>query len=35
MKLSTVDGKKYLKKDKSKEIITGASESMSKSKKIL
>ena len=29
----TIDGKKYLKKNKSKEIITGASESMSKSKK--
>ena len=31
--ITTVDGKKYLKKDKSKEIITGASESMSKSKR--
>ena len=31
--IETIDGKKYLKKDKSKEIKVGPSESMSKSKK--
>ena len=31
--IETIDGKKYLKKDKSKEIKIGSSESMSKSKK--
>ena len=31
--LISIDGKKYLEKDKSKEIIVGPSESMSKSKK--
>ena len=32
--IETIDGKKYLKKDKSKLITVGSSESMSKSKKI-
>ena len=33
--IETINGKKYLKKDKSKQIKVGPSESMSKSKKIL
>ena len=33
--IETIDGIKYLKKDKSKKITVGASESMSKSKRIL
>ena len=32
--IENIDGKKYLKKDKSKLISVGPSESMSKSKKI-
>ena len=31
--ITTIDGKKYLKKDTTKEVMVGASESMSKSKK--